>query len=212
MKLDKKSMRLYAVTDRSWIGDNDFYTQIEDALKGGVTFLQLREKSISYKDFLDEAIKIKEIAARYNVPFVINDDVQIALESDADGVHIGQSDIGCVIAREKLGNNKIIGVSVQNVEQAVLAQSQGADYLGVGAMFSTSTKKDADDVSFETLQSICAVVDIPVVAIGGINEYNMYKLKNSGADGVAVVSAIFAAKDILGAAKNLYNLSNEVFE
>lgn len=212
MKLDKSSMRLYAVTDRSWLGSKDFFAQIEDALKGGVTFLQLREKDMPFDDFLEEAIKIKEIAKKYNVPFVINDNVEIAQKSGADGVHVGQSDTSCTLAREVLGKDKIVGVSVQNVEQALLAQSQGADYLGVGAVFSTSTKKDADNVSFETLQKICAAVDIPVVAIGGINEYNIHKLKNSGIDGVAVVSALFAKEDIFIATKKLYNISNEVFK
>jgi len=210
MKCDKKSMLLYAVTDRTWLKEQTLAMQVEEALIGGATFVQLREKKLNYDLFLEEAKKMKVLCEKYHVPFVINDNVEIAIDSDADGVHIGQSDRKVSDVRAMIGENKIIGVSAQTVEQAILAQEEGADYLGVGAVFSTSTKLDADFVSFETLKSICEAVNIPVIAIGGISENNILELAGTGIDGVAVVSALFAKPDIKTAAKNLYNLSNDM--
>lgn len=203
MKFDKKDLLLYAVTDRSWLDGKTLYSQVEKALKGGATFIQLREKELMESAFLKEAKAIKELCARYQVPFVINDRVDIALTSDADGVHVGQQDMEVGLVRRKLGPDKIIGVSAQTVEQALLAEKQGADYLGVGAVFSTNTKPDAAEVSFDTLKAICQAVSIPVIAIGGISLENVGELKDSGIAGAAVVSAIFAAKDIEKAARTL---------
>lgn len=203
MKLDRKSLLLYAVTDRSWLGEETLYSQVEQALKGGATMIQLREKEISEEAFVAEAQSIKELCGRYGVPFLINDSVEIAAAVNADGVHVGQSDMEAGDVRKKLGNDRIIGVSAQTVEQAILAEKHGADYLGVGAVFHTGTKKDASDVSYRTLKSICATVQIPVVAIGGITADNMKYLEGSGICGVAVVSAVFAEADIEQAARKL---------
>ena len=192
----KKDLLLYAVTDRSWLGEETLYEQVEKALKGGATFIQLREKELDEEHFLEEAITLKELCHKYHVPFVINDNVTIAKEMDADGVHVGQSDMEADDVRKILGEDKILGVSAQTVEQAVLAEKMGADYLGVGAVFSTSTKKDASAISKERVKAICEAVHIPVIAIGGITADNILTLKGSGICGIAVVSAIFAAKDI----------------
>ena len=183
---------------------------MEKALKGGATFIQLREKELDEEDFLKEAIEIKELCKQYHVPFVINDNVDIACKMDADGVHVGQSDMEAGNVRAKLGSDKIIGVSAQTVEQALLAESCGADYLGVGAVFPTGTKSDAVEVGYETLKEICDAVHIPVVAIGGITSNNIIKLKGSGASGVAVVSAIFASKDIEAATQELCKKTKEM--
>ena len=200
-------MLLYAVTDRTWLGASSLFEQVEASIKAGVTFVQLREKELSFEEFTAEAVKMKAITDKYNIPFVINDNIQVALACGADGIHVGQSDMQANDVRAIIGNDKILGVSVQTVEQAVLAEKNGADYLGVGAVFSTSTKLDADSVSFDTLKKICSSVSIPVVAIGGINRENVLKLKGSGVDGIAVISAIFAQPDIYSAAKELYKLS-----
>ena len=192
----KKDLLLYAVTDRSWLGKETLYEQVEKALKGGATFIQLREKELDEEHFLEEAIALKELCHKYHVPFVINDNVKIAREMDADGVHVGQSDMEADDVRKILGEDKILGVSAQTVEQAVLAEKMGADYLGVGAVFSTSTKKDASAISKERVKALCEAVHIPVIAIGGITADNILTLKGSGICGIAVVSAIFAAKDI----------------
>ena len=192
----KKDLLLYAVTDRSWLGEETLYEQVEKALKGGATFIQLREKELDEEHFLEEAIALKELCHKYHVPFVINDNVKIAKKMDADGVHVGQSDMEADDVRKILGDDKILGVSAQTVEQAVLAEKMGADYLGVGAVFSTSTKKDASAISKERVKAICEAVHIPVIAIGGITADNILTLKGSGICGIAVVSAIFAAKDI----------------
>lgn len=203
MNCKKEDLLLYAVTDRSWLHGATLYSQVESALKGGATFIQLREKALEEEQFLQEAIEMKELCRKYHVPFVINDKVDIALQMDADGVHVGQSDMNADDVRAKLGPNKIIGVSAQTVEQAILAEQRGADYLGVGAVFSTGTKLDAEDVSFETLQAICKAVQIPVIAIGGITNENLMQLQGSGICGIAVVSAIFAQKDIEAATSTL---------
>lgn len=203
MRIDKSDLLLYAVTDRSWLKGHTLYQDVEAALKGGATFVQLREKNLDEEHFLEEAKEIKELCKQYHVPFVINDNVDIALAMDADGVHVGQSDREAGLVREKLGPDKIIGVSAQTVEQAVLAQERGADYLGVGAVFPTGSKDDAEEVSHETLRAICAAVDIPVIAIGGISAENVKELAGSGICGIAVISAIFAKPDIEAAAKEL---------
>lgn len=212
MKCDKKDLLLYAVTDRAWLNGETLYQQVEKALKGGATFIQLREKHLGQDAFLKEAVELKELCRAYHVPFVINDDVEIALLMDADGVHVGQSDMEAGNVREKLGPDKIIGVSAHTVEQAVLAEKNGADYLGVGAVFPTGSKDDADEVSHETLKAICEAVSIPVIAIGGINKDNVTMLAGNGICGVAVISAIFAQKDIEGATKELYQKTKAMVE
>lgn len=211
MKVDKKSMLLYVVTDRTWLGENSLSSQVEEIIKAGATFIQLREKNLSFEQFVAEAEEIKRITDKYRVPFVINDDIQVALKVNADGVHVGQSDMRAQDVRKLIGPDKILGVSAQRVEQAVEAEKNGADYLGVGAVFNTSTKLDADSVSYETLQEICNSVSIPVVAIGGINKNNVPRLQGSGIDGVAVVSAIFAQNDVSVATSDLYHLAKGVF-
>lgn len=203
MKCDKKDMLLYAVTDRHWLNGESLYSQVEKALKGGATFVQLREKSLDEGAFYEEAVALKRLCKEYGVPFVINDNVDIALKMDADGVHVGQSDMETGDVRAALGPDKIIGVSANTVEQALLAEKRGADYLGVGAVFPTGSKDDADDVSLETLKAICEAVSIPVVAIGGISRNNVEELAGSGIDGIAVISAIFAQTDIEAAACDL---------
>lgn len=212
MKCDKKDLLLYAVTDRTWLNGETLYQQVEKALKGGATFIQLREKHLDQDAFLKEAVELKELCRAYHVPFVINDDVEIALLMDADGVHVGQSDMEAGNVREKLGPDKIIGVSAHTVEQAVLAEKNGADYLGVGAVFPTGSKDDADEVSHETIKAICEAVSIPVIAIGGINKDNVTMLAGNGICGVAVISAIFAQKDIEGATKELYQKTKAMVE
>lgn len=196
MKCSKESLLLYAVTDRAWVGEKTLYQQVEEALQGGATFIQLREKNLDDNTFLQEAKELKELCRRYQVPFVINDNVEIAQACDADGVHVGQSDMEAGDVRARLGADKIIGVSAQTVEQALLAEARGADYLGVGAVFPTGSKDDADDVSHETLKAICEAVSIPVIAIGGISGKNVLELKGTGICGIAVISAIFAQPDI----------------
>lgn len=217
MKSDNKSqaklaqdLLLYAVTDRSWLGNETLYDQVRKSLAGGVTCLQLREKDLNDDEFLREAVEIRDLCRSYDVPFIINDNVEVAAICGADGVHVGQHDMAAGLVRQRLGEDKILGVSVQTVEQAKLAETSGADYLGVGAVFSTSTKADADAVSFETLQEICSAVRIPVVAIGGISARNIMQLAKSGICGVAVVSAIFAQADVEAAAANLLKLTKEM--
>ena len=210
MKCDKKDLLLYAVTDRHWLNGRTLYSQVEEALKGGATFIQLREKELDEEHFLDEAKEIKELCRRYQVPFVINDNVEIALAVDADGVHVGQSDMEAGDVRAKLGPDKIIGVSAQTVEQAVMAEQNGADYLGVGAVFPTGSKADALEVSHDTLKAICKAVKIPVIAIGGISKENILELSGSGICGIAVISAIFAKDDIEEAARELRGLTEKM--
>ena len=209
MRCDKKDLLLYAVTDRSWLGEQTLYEQVEEALKGGATFVQLREKALDDEAFLAEALEIQALCKKYNVPFVINDNVEIARKINADGVHVGQSDMEAGNVRAILGENKILGVSAQTVEQALLAEARGADYLGVGAVFHTGSKADADDVSHETLKAICQAVSIPVVAIGGIGKHNVLELSGSGICGIAVISAIFAAEDITSATAELKALTEQ---
>ena len=199
----KEDLLLYAVTDRSWLNGETLYAQVEKALKGGVTFVQLREKALDEQAFLEEAKEIQKLCEQYHVPFVINDNVEIAAQIGADGVHVGQSDMEAGDVREKLGPDRIIGVSAQTVEQAVRAQERGADYLGVGAVFPTGSKADAVEVSHETVRAITEAVDIPVIAIGGITNDNVSELSGTGICGIAVISAIFAQTDIEGAAQVL---------
>lgn len=208
----KKAMCLYAVTDRAWTERQTLIEQVEDAIKGGVTCVQLREKDMPDDEFLKEALTIKEICKKYGVPFIINDNVEIAVKSGADGIHVGQSDMQAKNVRKLIGDEMILGVSAQTVEQALEAQNAGADYLGVGAVFHTDTKTDADDVSSETLKEICNAVNIPVVAIGGINKGNIMELKGTDIDGVALVSAIFAADNIEEECKELYTLSKAMIK
>ena len=192
----KKDLKLYLVTDSEILKDRDFYKCIEDAIKSGVTMVQLREKNADGKEFLEKAIKLRKLTNKYNVTFVINDRIDIAMLVDADGVHIGQSDIDAVSARKLLGDNKIIGVSARNLQEAKIAKENGADYLGIGAMFSTSTKSDAKLVSFNTLEEIIKEVNLPFVLIGGITLDNVKKLKHFKHDGYALVSGILGTDDI----------------
>ena len=210
MKLDKEKLLLYAVTDRHWLNGRTLSEVVRESLDGGATFIQLREKDLDEESFLKEARELKALCAEYKVPFVINDNVKIAKEIDADGVHVGQSDMEAGNVREKLGPDKIIGVSAQTVEQAVLAEKRGADYLGVGAVFPTGSKDDAEDVSKETLRAICEAVSIPVIAIGGISQDNVRELAGSGLAGIAVISAIYAQSDIEEATKDLKRLTAEM--
>jgi thiamine-phosphate pyrophosphorylase len=215
MYIDKKQLLLYAVTDQTWTGEKSLITQVEEALKGGATCIQLREKELSDEEFIKEAFIIKELCQKYKVPFIINDNVEVAIQCQADGIHVGQKDMHALGVRKKIGPNMILGVSAQTVEQAVSAEKDGANYLGVGAVFTTSTKLDADAVSKETLKEICKSVTIPVIAIGGISKHNIVELSGTGIDGVALVSAIFAEKDIETATKELrilsYNMVNSKF-
>ena len=225
MNCDNASLLLYAVTDRSWLHGQTLYAQAEQALQGGATFLQLREKELDEAHFKEEAIALKALCKQYGVPFVLDDNVALAIETDADGVHVGQSDMAAGKVRALIGPDKILGVK-ENIEvgaylsdnaldiddllhtlglyeHALLAEREGADYLGVGAVFPTGTKTDANAVSYDTLREICAAVSIPVIAIGGITRDNVARLSGSGIVGVAVVSAIFAQPDIPAATRAL---------
>lgn len=208
--MKKENLLLYAVTDRRWANKQSLKEQIELSLKGGVTFLQLREKNLSEEEFLKEAKEIKSLAKEYKVPFIINDNVDVAMKVDADGVHVGQDDRDVKEVRKIIGKNKILGVSAQTIKQAIKAEKDGADYIGVGAVFPTGTKKDAENLSIEILKKICQSVTIPVVAIGGITKENILKLKGSNIAGVALVSAIFASKDIKQDCQKLKELSIKV--
>lgn len=215
MKSDKdfdlrKSLLLYAVTDRHWTGEKTLYQQTEEAILGGTTFLQIREKELNEADFEKEALELQALCKKYKIPFIVNDNVELAKKIDADGVHVGQEDMNACKVRELLGPNKILGVSAQTVEEAILAEKQGADYLGVGAVFPTGTKSDAIDVPHQTLKAICKAVKIPVVAIGGITKDNLCQLKGSGIAGISVISAIFAQKDIKAAAEELKKRTLEI--
>ncbi len=210
MRIKKEDMQLYVVTDRSWLGENKLAAQVEEILKAGATLLQLREKDMTYEAFVEEAKEIKQLTDQYQIPFIINDRVDVARAVAAAGIHIGQDDGDIIATRELVGENMIIGVSVHTVEEAIEAQSKGADYIGVGAVFSTSTKKDANHVSHEILRKICAAVTIPVVAIGGITKDNILELTGTGVDGAAVISAIFACKDVGKATEELAKLAKRM--
>lgn len=189
-------LRLYAVTDRRWVGVQTLLEQIESAIIGGATAIQLREKDMEEELFIKEAISTKKICQRYKVPLIINDNLNVALACNADGIHLGQNDISPMEARKKFGNSKIIGVSVHTVEEALLAEKQGADYIGVGTVFSTKTKADVNVIPKDLIIQICRSVSLPAVAIGGISDENMDYLHDTGVVGFAVVSAIFAQPDI----------------
>lgn len=212
MNFTKESLRLYAVTDRSWLHGETLYEQVEKALKGGVTLVQLREKELPEADFEQEAKELLELCHKYNVNLIINDNVALAAKVGADGVHIGQSDMGAEKARAILGKEKIIGVTAKTVEQAKAAEAAGADYLGSGAVFGTSTKKDAKPMDHALLQEICENVKIPVVAIGGIDGGNVLLLKDRKMAGVAVVSGLFACEDIKKAAEDLRGKIDQICE
>lgn len=210
MKCDKRHMLLYAVTDRAWTGKQTLYEQVEAALKGGVTCVQLREKELDETAFLQEAKELCALCRRYGVPFLVNDNVEIAIACGADGIHVGQEDLAAGEVRHQVGDDMILGVSVHTVEEACQAVRDGADYLGLGAVFPTSTKTDVEQMSNETLRAICDAVDVPIVAIGGINRGNILKLAGSGVDGVALVSAIFSAEDIERTCRELRAMSEEM--
>ncbi len=210
MRCQRENMLLYAVTDRAWVGKQSLPEQVECALRGGVTCVQLREKQLDEQAFFQEALEMKRLCRKYHVPFLIDDNVELAIRCGADGVHVGQSDMNAGKVRSLIGDGMLLGVSVQTMEQALAAQDAGADYLGVGAVFATSTKQDAEAVSHEALRRICAAVQIPVVAIGGIGQGNILELSGTGVDGVAVVSAIFGAEDIESSCRALSALSRKM--
>lgn len=206
MKLENRDLLLYLVTDRTWLGGNSLADQVEESIKAGVTFVQLREKDLAYDEFKDIALNVKKVTDKYKIPFVINDNIDLAIDIDADGVHIGQSDVSVAKARLMLGKDKILGVSAGNMKEALDAEENDADYIGVGAVFLTNSKDDAEYVDLEDLKAIKKAVKIPLVAIGGIKHENIHLLKDSQVDGVAVISAILAKKDIAGASKDLCGL------
>ncbi|MBB5182100.1 thiamine phosphate synthase [Catenisphaera adipataccumulans] len=198
-----EDLLLYAVTDRHWLNGRTLAQAVQEAIEGGATFIQLREKNLDHEAFKAEALDIQKLCRQAKIPFVINDDVDLAVEVKADGVHVGQHDMEAGQVRGKIGPDAILGVSAQTVEEALKAEAAGADYLGVGAVFPTGSKEDADDVSAKTLAAICDAVSIPVIAIGGITRDNVTELKDSGIVGIAVISAIFAKDDIRAAAADL---------
>lgn len=206
MRLDKNSLKLYAVTDRKWLKGSSLEEEVEKAVRAGVTMVQFREKNMKFDELVSLAKKIGAIVHRYNIPLIINDDIDAALASGADGVHVGQEDICASEARQKIGRSMILGVSAGTAEIALEAEKCGADYIGAGAVFSTSTKEDAGKISFCELKRICDSVSIPVVAIGGIKEENIMELSGSGIAGAAVVSAIFAKDDAAASASKLLTL------
>ena len=212
MKLNKESMLVYAITDRHWTVTQTHEQQVDDVLKNGATFLQIREKNMPHDELVKEAICIKEIAAKYNVPVVIDDDIYAVIEAGVDGVHIGQNDMDYVEARKLLGDDKIIGMTAPSVTLAKKAEELGADYIGAGAVFSTNTKKDTKPLELSTLKEICNSVSIPVVAIGGIDHSNVRKLKGTDIDGVAVISALFGASDPGEATRELVSIMKDVIK
>lgn len=216
MKLSKEQLTdallLYAITDRHWLDGRSLYDVVKESLDGGATFLQIREKELDEETFYEEAVQLQELARSYGVPFVVNDNVDIAVRMNADGIHVGQEDMEAGNVRALIGPDKILGVSAQTVEQALLAEERGADYLGVGAVFPTGSKDDAIEVDHETLKKICRAVSIPVVAIGGITEENTPQLSGSGICGVAVISALYAQPDIKGATERLKIITKEMVE
>lgn len=209
MKLNN-SLLLYAITDRHWLNGKTLYSQVELALKGGATMIQIREKDLDENAFLKEAEQIQSLCAKYCVPFIVNDNVELAVKIGADGVHVGQSDMAAKDVRALIGKDKILGVSAQTVKQALEAQKCGANYLGTGAIFPTGSKDDAQVLGVQTLKEICSAVNIPVVAIGGISKDNILELKKSGIAGVSVISAIFAQNDIVAATAELKSLAEQI--
>lgn len=203
MKLKKENLLLYAITDSMFKGLNKIEEQVEKAILGGATIVQYREKNLNFKEMILEAEKIKEICKKYNIPFIINDNLELTVEIDADGVHLGENDLSIKEARLKLGNNKIIGATAKTIQQAIIAQEETADYIGSGAIFPSNTKKEALPMNLQTIKKICEAVQIPVVAIGGITGENILQLENLGISGVAVVGGIFATENIESSAREL---------
>lgn len=199
----KEMLKLYLVTDRKWLNGRKLTDDLKKAILGGVTTIQLREKNLSNEEFISIAKEVKKVCQNYHIPFIINDNLEVALAINSDGIHIGQNDIPASIVRKQIGPNKILGVSVHNLKEAFQAKIDGADYAGVGAIFSTETKNDATNVTLDSLKKICDNIDLPVVAIGGINLDNISKLKNINIAGIAVVSAIMNADDITAASGQL---------
>lgn len=210
MDFTEKNLLLYAVGGSDGTEKNKFFADLESALKGGITCFQLREKHLSFEEFLAEAKEVKKLCAKYSVPLIINDNIEIALISEADGVHVGQDDTNIIEARKIGGDGLVIGVSAHNVEEALLAEKNGADYLGSGAVFGSRTKSNVHTLPLETLRNICSSVKIPVVAIGGINKDNILQLAGSGISGIALVSAIFGAADIETECRMLKKLAEKV--
>ena len=210
MKFTRESLRLYAVTDRTWLNGRTLGQVVEEAISGGATLIQLREKNSGYEVFKYQALEIQRLCRKHDIPFIVNDNVALAQDINADGVHVGQDDMNAKDVRALIGTSKILGVSVQTPEEAILAEAMGADYLGAGAVFHTGSKSDAVDITHETLREICRAVNIPVVAIGGINALNAHELSGSGIAGLAVISAIFASPDIMGAAQELRSIAEEI--
>lgn len=212
MNFTKEQLNLYLVTDRHWLANRNLEDDVEKAILGGVTMVQLREKNIDNDSFIELAKKVKQVCNKYKVPFIINDNLEVALAIDSDGIHIGQNDLPASLVRQKIGPNKILGVSAHNLDEAIAAKKAGATYLGAGAMFSTTTKDNTTNLSIEQLQAITKNVDIPVVAIGGINYDNCLSLKNCNLAGIAVVSAIMAATNISEAASNLKKRAQVIYD
>ena len=210
MKCDKHTMLLYAVTDRAWVGEQTLYQQVESALKGGATCVQLREKHLDDADFLQEAIEIHALCQQYGVPLFINDNVDVAVKCHAEGIHVGQDDMAAAQVRQRVGEDMMIGVSAHTVQEALDAVAHGADCLGVGAAFATHTKEDVNVLPRQTLIDICNAVDVPVVAIGGISLGNVSQLSGSGICGIAVISAIYGAADIRRASLDLKAATEEM--
>lgn len=212
MNFTKEQLTLYLVTDRHWLANRNLEDDVEKAILGGVTMVQLREKNIDNDSFIELAKKVKQVCNKYKVPFIINDNLEVALAVDSDGIHIGQDDLPASLVRQKIGPDKILGVSAHNLDEAIAAKKAGATYLGAGAMFSTTTKDNTTNLSIEQLQTITKNVDIPVVAIGGINYDNCLSLKNCNLAGIAVVSAIMAATNISEAASNLKKRAQVIYD
>lgn len=212
MNFTKEQLNLYLVTDRHWLANRNLEDDVEKAILGGVTMVQLREKNIDNDSFIELAKKVKQVCNKYKVPFIINDNLEVALAVDSDGIHIGQDDLPASLIRQKIGPDKILGVSAHNLDEAIAAKKAGATYLGAGAMFSTTTKDNTTNLSIEQLQTITKNVDIPVVAIGGINYDNCLSLKNCNLAGIAVVSAIMAATNISEAASNLKKRAQVIYD
>ncbi|MEG1642036.1 MAG: thiamine phosphate synthase [Synergistaceae bacterium] len=210
MRLDKRQLTLYAITNRNWLNNSTMENDVEKALRAGVTILQIREKNITEEEYIERTQSLKKITEKFNVPLIVNDNIEVAIKSGADGVHLGQDDINSLSIRERIGEKMILGVSAHNVEEAKKAEEMGANYLGVGAVFSTSTKNDAENIPFGTLKEICDTVSIPVVAIGGITKENIKGLIGSGISGISVISAIFAEKDIEKATKEIKEEINKI--
>ena len=211
MRLSAESLRLYALTDRTWLNGRTLSDCVSEAIAGGATMIQIREKSSGYEKFKSQALEIQALCRENHIPFIVNDNVKLACEISADGVHVGQDDMSAVNVRELIGAEKILGVSVRTADEAIEAEKNGADYIGAGAVFHTGTKLDAADISHTALREICESVKIPVVAIGGISAENIHLLAGSGIEGVAVISAIFAQNDIRKASENLRALSEKYF-